>query len=359
MTPLTKKSSGKGIVSALDRVDWDFPRAGTWANALHSLHWFAGNFIPQIPSYLVELVSGESEVVFDPFCGSWTTGVEAVILGRTAWMSDFSPVSDLISRAKLGLLTDKTGREELHFVELPPLLAASHTTPYSEKDAPHLQQWFHPDTLDQLSRLWNFIVERKDCTIRTTLEMLFSDTLFACASTLRSRTESGKARRHHWGWIADNVCPKPPQWHDAVGHFEKRLHRAKLITSRLPLYEAGFDVRREDVRTCSYDSNSVDLVVTSPPYLGMIDYTTANRLTYLWHGWDIAVDRVSEIGARFRRNHLAEAEKYLLDVESAVSPILRVLKRGGFCAIDIASPRKYPGMALNVISAFRTQMELV
>src|SRR5260370_39070642 len=91
----------------------------------------------------------------------------------------------------------------------------------------------------------------------------------------------------------------------------------------------------------------------------MIDYTTANRLTYLWHGWDIAVDRVSEIGARFRRNHLAEAEKYLLDVEAAVSQILRVLKRGGVCAIVIGSSRKYPGMALNVISAFRRQMELV
>lgn len=107
----SKTVDNKRIVSALDRVDWDFPRAGTWTNALHSLHWFPGNFIPQIPSYLIELLSQEGDIVFDPFAGNCTTGVEALMLNRTAWISDFSPVSHLISRAKLELLTNQAARE--------------------------------------------------------------------------------------------------------------------------------------------------------------------------------------------------------------------------------------------------------
>jgi hypothetical protein len=356
MTHLMSRRDG-AIFSTLNKVDWDFPRAGTWANDLHSLHWFPGNFIPQIPSYLVQSLSQEGDMVFDPFCGSCTTGVEAVILGRSACLGDVSPVSHLISRAKLTLLTDEIAKADLASMELPPLLLDCSVTP-PEKSVNELRQWFHPDTLEQLYRLWTFIAQRPTDRIREILEMLFSDTLFACASTLRSPTKSGKLRRHHWGWVADNVVPKPPVWHDAVKYFEERLHRAKLITARLPTYNSRFYVRQEDVRLCSYNSDSVDLAITSPPYLGMIDYTTANRLTYLWYGWDIVSDRISEIGARSRRNSPSAAGKYLSEIDIAVSQIFRVLKPGAFCTIVIGSSRKYPAMALKVVDAFAKQMAL-
>src|ERR1700687_4249194 len=178
----------KGIISDLGRVDWNFPRAGTWASALHSLHWFPGNFIPQIPSYLIQLLSVEGSIVVDPFCGSCTTGVEATLLNRVAWMSDFSPVSDFISRAKLSLLTDEAARGALGTLEFPPLLTGSTLPPRQGDNLAQLSRWFHPDTLDQLARVWNFITDHTDQRIRNQLKMLFSDTLFACASTLRSPT---------------------------------------------------------------------------------------------------------------------------------------------------------------------------
>ena len=355
----SKTVDNKRIVSALDRVDWDFPRAGTWTNALHSLHWFPGNFIPQIPSYLIELLSQEGDIVFDPFAGNCTTGVEALMLNRTAWISDFSPVSHLISRAKLELLTNQAAREDLASVQLPPFLSNSAPIANNERMDHQLREWFHPDTLDQLSRVWGLVIQPENCRVRAALEMIFSDTLFACASTLRSLTASGKPRRHHWGWVADNVLPKPPIWHDAVKYFEERLYRAKQITSHLPAYHATFDVRREDIRLCSYDSNAVDLVVTSPPYLGMIDYTMANRLTYLWQGWNLIADRSIEIGARSRRNAVMASTRYLADIEKSVAEVHRVLRRGGVCAIVIGSSRKYPDMASQVIGVFERRLELI
>jgi hypothetical protein len=350
--------SDAAIVSQLDKIDWNFPRARTWVSALHSLHWFPGNFIPQIPSYLIQSLSAEGDIVFDPFCGSCTTGVEALLLGRQAWMSDFSPVSSLIAQSKLSLLADAGLRKGLMAVEIPPLLRASQPVEQSTKgNIAELREWFHQDTLEQLLRIWAFLARCKDAHVP--LEMLFSDTLFACASTLRARTSSGKARRHHWGWVADNVLPKPPIWHDALRYFGDRLYRTKLILSRLGECHSGFMMRKEDVRLCSYESNSVDLVVTSPPYLGMIDYTTANRLTYLWRGWDIAADRLLEVGARSRRNSLSEPGKYLGDIEVAVGQIVRVLKPGGLCAIVIGASRKYPQMALNVVDVFGRHMDLM
>jgi hypothetical protein len=347
------------IVAQLEKVDWDFPRAGTWASALHSLHWFPGNFIPQIPSYLVQCLSAKGDIVFDPFCGSCTTGVEALILGRKAWMSDFSPVSQLISQSKLSLLADSGLRRRLLEVEMPPLLMASTQTNFViTQGTAELQFWFHEDTFEQLLRIWAFLSTKGE-DLRPPLEMLFSDTLFACASTRRARTPSGKSRRHHWGWIADNVRPKPPIWHDALKHFSERLHRTKLIVSQLGQCDAHFQMRKEDIRSCSYESSSADLVVTSPPYIGMIDYTTANRLTYFWNGWELAPDRALEIGARSRRNSPSEPSKYLQDMEIAVTEITRVLKPGGLCAIVIGASRKYPPMAPNVIAIFGRHMSLI
>lgn len=70
------------VVRRLNGVDWDFPGARTLGGSVHALHWFPGNFIPQIPAHLIQLLSRPGDLVLDPFCGSGTTGAEAYRLGR-------------------------------------------------------------------------------------------------------------------------------------------------------------------------------------------------------------------------------------------------------------------------------------
>src|SRR5713101_3272615 len=94
------------IVRTLERVDWDFPGAGIPQRTVHSFHWFPGNFIPQIPAYLVQLLSEPSDLVLDPFCGSGTTGVEALQLGRRVWLSDINRASIQVTRGKLAAIVN-------------------------------------------------------------------------------------------------------------------------------------------------------------------------------------------------------------------------------------------------------------
>ena len=70
------------VVRGLAGVDWNFPRAGTLRGTVHALHWFPGNFIPQIPAHLIQLLSRPGDLVLDPFCGSGTTGAEACRTGE-------------------------------------------------------------------------------------------------------------------------------------------------------------------------------------------------------------------------------------------------------------------------------------
>jgi DNA modification methylase len=352
------------VTAGLQQVDWNFPRSTTLRDSIHSLHWFPGNFIPDIPGYLVQLLSTKDMLVADPFCGSGTTGVEAFRLGRRAWMSDVNRAALLIAAGKLAIF--KNGNITGELIKF--AMSISRELPFRSLCQPleeigtdlELSGWFHADTLSQLQSIWTQIESVGCAETRAALTMVFSDTLFACASTLHSKTSTGGTRRHHWGWIADNVKPDPPVWHNAERIFRERLNKAIEISSRIdrPLAAVPL-VQFEDCRSLSLGSDSVDLVVTSPPYLGMIDYARANRLSYLWFGWPMKEDCDREIGSRYRRNNQGEPLRYVRYMQECCVQIHRVLKREAICAIVIGASRRFPGMALQVIDMFGASMQRI
>jgi hypothetical protein len=354
----TTKLTPREVHDALNRVNWDFPGATTLESTVHSLHRFPGNFIPQIPSYLIQILSNQGDLVFDPFCGSGTTGIEAAILGRRVWHTDANRVSILVTEGKIAALSDSTLRKDLtrlvqEFFWILPNYRTQRAEQLRGGVNTELSKWFHPDTLAQLHTIWRLISSTTGAGTRALLEMLFSDTLFACASTGQALTSGGKPRRHHWGWIADNVRPNRLHWHNAERLFHERLVRAfKIVLTQPKLTKIDAKIQRQDIRRLSVKKPVVDLVVTSPPYLGMIDYALANRLTYLWFDWPMDQDRELEIGARFRRNRAAADAEYLDSIDIAAKNISALLKGKGYCAVVIGASRKFPGMAEKVVDQF-------
>jgi 16S rRNA G966 N2-methylase RsmD len=303
-------------------------------------------------------------LVADPFCGSGTTGIEAILQGRRTWQSDANRASILIARGKLAAVSGKCRQDEI--LEISASLrwefARRHCyrDPSPEGTDPILADWYDADTLAQLRSLWQMIAGVQDSPTQAALEMIFSDTLFACASTVGSKTSTGKLRKHHWGWVADNVLPTPPIWHDAKRLFGERLSRLiQIVASSRILDTSTSTVKFEDVRCLSLSDNSVDLVITSPPYLGMIDYALAHRLTYLWFGWPLLQDRNVEIGARCRRNRRDEPQDYLAAIRVARDQIYRILRPGGFCAIVVGASRKHTDMAGRVLELFSGSMHSI
>src|SRR5215213_2390468 len=181
------KLAPREVHAALNCVNWDFPGATTLESTVHSLHRFPGNFIPQIPSYLIQLLSEQGDLVFDPFCGSGTTGVEAAILGRRVWQTDANRVSILVTEGKIATLIDPIVRDDLtrlvqEFFWILPTYRTQGTGKSRDGINPELTKWFHPDTLAQLQTIWRLISSSTNAATNALLAMLFSDTLFACAS---------------------------------------------------------------------------------------------------------------------------------------------------------------------------------
>jgi hypothetical protein len=286
------------------------------------------------------------------------------LLGRRVWLGDANSIAVSIAKAKATLLTSARMRENFD-AESHDLLKASFSVGLTANASElgvnsELANWFHPDTFSQLLGLWSRIGLIKDHDLQEVLRVVFSDVLFSCASSGRPTTSGGHQRRHHWGWIADNVKPKILLWHDANRLFRNEVQALGETMRASPLCDGtSIKIELSDARAIPLPTSSVDLVVTSPPYIAMIDYSTAQRLTYMWQGLSMDEERRQEIGARWRRNRLREESDYGAAISAAVSEIQRVLKPSGFCAIVIGASRKFPDMAERVIASFATKLEPV
>ena len=330
-------------LARLDRIDWNFPQSGTALGSIHKFHWFPGNFIPQIPAALIEILSSPGDTILDPFGGSGTTSIEAARLGRRSVYSDRVSACVFIAKAKsaalfLGLAPETRDRI-LEAITFDHTCVSDAVGANGEGSHPSLSLWYSPRTLAQLRYLWAAI-EREVPEQRLILQLAFSDLLFACASTNGSFTATGKIRRHHWGWVADNVVPKALIDHDAIGGFRSRLlalSQAHPIKAERPTF------LQRDARDLPMAHESIDLIVTSPPYIGVIDYVRANRLLYMWMGWPFDKERADEIGARHKRQRLTAERQYLEEMRTCWTEMHRVLRPNGHLAIVIGESRAFPG----------------
>jgi hypothetical protein len=343
-------------IRQLDRIDWSFPGSGTDPRSIHKLHWFAGNFIPQIPAALIELLSVPGDLVLDPFGGSGTTVLEAARLGRRSIYSDSVTACAFIARSKVALGEAPPSRETReHILQALTWRHACHSDEAGvngEGSASELADWFAPGTLGQLRHLWRLVETAGDAS----LGLIFSDLLFACASTEGSLTSTGGTRRHHWGWIADNVRPKELVEHDAVQGFVERL-------AALPQVGQGWAHRplvlQADARRLPLADGEVDLIVTSPPYISVIDYVRAQRLLYLWMNWPFDVERADEIGARYKRRRQDATIAYLAQMRDCWAELARVLKPRGRLAVVLGESRAFPEISRRTMEDAAALMPLV
>jgi hypothetical protein len=183
------------VPESLNRIDWNFPRSGTYVRSVHSSHWFPGNFISQIPTAFIEVLSKPNDLVFDPFSGSGTTAIEAARLGRRAIMSDRISACVMIGRGKLMIqqagLSRRLKSEILAECTWHQQCRSNQLGSHGEGGDPGLALWFTDGTLSQLRFLWQLVEQQSDVSSRHILTLLFSDVLFACASPGVALTSTG------------------------------------------------------------------------------------------------------------------------------------------------------------------------
>ena len=342
----------KSVEEKVSIIDWDFK--GALSNyGLHRFHWYPGTFIPQLPGYLIELFSQPGDVVYDPFCGVGTTLVEALRLGRRAVGIDQNFIATLVSSAKTTFFEhDDLDRSTKYFLddlsielERVGLVKEFSLAKYSptemlgraEIELQDVGAWYEERTFRELLVLW-LTIQKQNLPLRTLLQVTFSSILKRCSSQPK-----------HWGYVADNMIPDATTRYyvDAIKLFTVSLHEfaAALNSFREFPQIRGVDVAqlnnrasviRADLAIGSPLHNlAADLIVTSPPYVNVTDYTRSQRLSLPWFRKQVDLDKHNEVGARWKRGRKSAVEDYLKQMNLCFDSLAAALKPGKFLCMVI------------------------
>jgi len=300
---------------------------------VHRLHPYLGKFVPQLVE--IFLRKYEPKRVLDPFCGSGTTLVEASALGINSVGCDISPFNCLLTRVKTAEYDLQILEKEINdiLMELQNRLQPSLFSLIRERPADYLSCWYAPRAHEELLLYRSLIPNYKHQDV---LKVVLSRAARSARLTTHFDLDFPKAptldaydcHKHK------RIC-KPTQ--DALRFLHrysldtlKRLKEFAQIRTCAPVTIIQGDARQVDFPEC-------DMVLTSPPYVGLIDYHEQHR--YAYELLDLDGYQELEIGASWKGNSGKAARIYMEDMTDAFSNVLKSLAKGGVMVVVVHDRR--------------------
>jgi DNA modification methylase len=297
---------------------------------VHRLHPYLGKFIPQLVE--VFLRKYRSMTVCDPFCGCGTTLVEANALGINSIGCDISSFNCLLSKVKtdeydVGLLEHevKDILGQLH-LRLKPGLFFQES---DDIDNEYLRAWFAPRARKQLLYFRSLI---PNYHYQNVLKIILSRAARSARLTTHFDLDFPKEPQ-----LTSYYCYKHGRTCHPTDNALQFLTRYSLDTlNRIKEFaqirtKAGVTVIHGDVRDVQFPE--FDCVITSPPYVGLIDYHEQHRYAYELLG--LPRNEELEIGAAYKGNSQRAKTTYRREIEQAFANVKRFLGRGGIMVIVV------------------------
>ena len=248
----------------------------------HGWHSFPAKFPPQLPEFFISRLTQPGDVVLDPMMGSGTTLLESVRLGRRAIGCDIDPLALTITKAKLTPI--KTAQIVQVGYRLLQAAEQSHETRRAalRKDLSarfdagtlaFLDYWFLPETQLELLALIQEIEKLRPMKLQNFFVMIFSSVIIAKTAGVSLARDLAHTRPH-------KVLGKKPV--SAFDEFLKRLSKVVASGTNADL-GGGAMLKHKRAQNTGLSSDSVDLVITSPPYANnAIDYMRAHKFSLAW-----------------------------------------------------------------------------
>ena len=324
----------KEVASALQAIDWSFTNDDT-GFLTHDLHPYPSKFIPQIPGHCIARLSLPGELVLDPFGGSGTTALEAARLGRRALSIDANPIGTLIGRVKTCNL-DRTSVRDLHairsllstqLVDLP--APGGLCREYNDfiPDIPNIDKWFSITPRGELAAIRSCIVKMESEKARDIASLALSRIILPVSFQDSETRYSSKPRDIPQGETFKRFLV-------ALDDIIKNV-----IMTQAALRYGVCDFVTADTRVLGQGTrkpDSVDLIVTSPPYGNANDYHLYHRFRLLWLGYDPRQLGKIEIGSHLR--HQKESSgfgSYLAEMEQCLAGMFRLLRPGRYAVLVV------------------------
>jgi DNA modification methylase len=322
---------------------------------ISTIHPFPARMAPEIAIAQLQSLS-KGSVVLDPMMGSGTVIRHAIQIGHKAKGFDMDPLAVLMSRVWSTAIDDEALNSGVAQLEdlLADLEGSSFDLPWIDecsKTSAFISFWFGESQRRDLRRvafaLKNLEESGKD--VHSDITNLFKVAL----SRIIITKGDGASLAHDVSHSRPHKVMTASTY-DVVQGFLKSVRqvqgRMKIKphgTARVSLGDARKPNRVRD--------GSVDMVLTSPPYLNAIDYMRGHKLSLVWLGHSLPelttirstsigaergideeptgtatrIQRAMVDGANLNARDAAMIKRYSRDLEKSLAQTVRVLKKGG------------------------------
>ena len=352
-------------------VDWSFAEykpsnTGKWT---HSYHRYPAKFIPQLVEKLIdEYISHKEAHINDPFMGCGTTIVTAISKGFKASGTDINKIAHLITKVKSTPIEPEYLDKKIeHFLfklkslkEFQKTLSNGNIEPLiPQKHLNRIDYWFTEENKNELGKILRVIYSEKDKIIKDFFLVAFSHILKNCSIWLQGSTKPTR-----------DLKKKPANPYDALRRQLLKMQRGneafyKVVpTTVRKNLEEYLNIEIGDAKKQSVPDESVDLIITSSPYVTSYEYADLHQLSTIWFDFtdDLTEYKKQFIGTSYKnyenkrlRSSIAkdivdrmykknkkmakEIEAFFIDMEEVFDESFRILKHGGRCCYVIGNTK--------------------
>jgi len=347
-------------------TSWDFIGSNTKPYT-HCYHNYPAMMIPQIAERILTKYGADSQLLFDPYCGTGTSLVEANLKGINAIGTDLNPLARLIAKTK-------TAKINLQVLDLYlkdfndysfNLIFDLHRVSVVIPEIKNIDFWFDKTVQEKLAIIKTFIDKIEDEQVSNFFKIAFSETVRESSFTRNSEFKLFRM-------TAEQIQKFNP---DVFGLMQSKLARnhkgLKAFLEQKPKGNSQvFDFNTSN-KVQHIENESVDIAVTSPPYGDSRTTVAYGQFSRLANEW-LDVENANQIdnnlmGGRKQKQvcsfeskilneslekialadekRAKEVSSFYCDYQKSIENVAKTIKKGGY-ACYVVGNRKVKGEVL-------------
>ena len=342
----------------------------------HGYYTYPAKFIPQVAAKIIQDYSDVGDIVVDPFLGSGTTVVEALVNKRIGVGVDVNEIAVLLSKVKTTPIDSHLLSNEYDKL----LFNLENDTPVSNDVLrkivlpERVDYWFKPHIKENLLIMLGHILSIGNEDIQEFFLIAFAQILKSCSIWLQKSVKPTRDKNKK------DCDPLKKFKQQTKAMLKKHVEFTQImLENEIDVIDKYRIIENSDARKLPCENGEVSLVVTSPPYVTSYEYADLHQLASLWLGYleELSSFRKKFIGSAYTERSTRDlqsmlAEKisddlgnnkkgkgvrnYYADMLESFLEMKRVLKKGGKAAVVIGNT-KMQGVEILNAEVFQEQFE--
>lgn len=362
---------------------WDFKSENT-KSFTHGFHTYPAMMIPQIAKKLINDFGENSETLFDPYCGTGTSLVEASLAGINSIGSDLNPLARLLAKVKTTAIENQTLK--LHLLDFDNYLT-QYRFGFEGSDSiiapkyPRIDYWFSKDVRQKLAIIQDYIQKIENVHIADFFKVAFSQTVRDTSWTRNSEFKLYRMKKEDIKIFNPDPYARMEQvlGKNYIGLVE--YMKAKEHPSSTDVFNLN---TIKTIPKKKMAPESVDIILTSPPYgdsSTTVAYGQFSTLANQWLGHfengreldgmlmggkrasklrkfasEALNDNISDV-EKIDRGRALDVVSFFSDYQKSISNISSLVKPNGFSCY-VVSNRKVKGQEIYTDTITKDLFEL-